>query len=87
MICSGCKDLESSYDTLEGLCMLCAAERLRENARLRKAILDFGNADGGFDWAVLARIEKLEEALKEITETPYSRRLHVQIAAEALRDE
>lgn len=34
-----------------------------ENKRLKNAIREFGNNPAGFDWAVLERIEDLEEAL------------------------
>lgn len=34
-----------------------------ENKRLKKVINEFGNNPAGFDWAVLEKIENLEEAL------------------------
>lgn len=34
-----------------------------ENKRLKKAIEDYGNNPAGFDWAVLERMEQLEEAV------------------------
>lgn len=41
-------------------------ERLgKENARLKKAIEDFGKNPAGFDFAVLERIENLEVMLSE----------------------
>lgn len=41
---------------------------VHNNKLLRKAILEFGKNPAGFDWAVLERIETMEEINKELLE-------------------
>ena len=62
--CKGCDYKPSTHDTIEGYCMLCAAKKISENAKLKEALQDmvqqfayWSDKEGGYWTGGLSALE------------------------------